>query len=173
MEHAFHRVRERVDGKHHRQKEFYDSKCHGKPLQPGDLVWLHSNAVPRGKSKKLHHPWTGPWWTVKRVSDAVYRLQGLSGCCWKRVIVHFDWLKPCHPDTHRSTDSHFATQSSPSESRPSMPMQSRVGTHLEIHANDPIPPQRNPLRSRQPPDRYAVVISHWTMGRSFTKKGAV
>ena len=61
MEHAFHRVRERVDGKHQRQEEFYDSKCHGKPLQPGELVWLHSNAVPRGKSKKLHHPWTGPW----------------------------------------------------------------------------------------------------------------
>ena len=79
MEDAFHHVRAKMDGKQQRQKEIYDTKCHGKPFQTGDLVWLHSNAVPRGKSKKLHHLWNGPWRIVKHVSDAVYRLQGLSG----------------------------------------------------------------------------------------------
>ena len=159
IEDAFHRVRERVDGEQQRQ-ELYDSKCHGKPFQTGDLVWLHSNAVPRGKSKKLHHPWNSPWRRVKRLSDAVYRLQGLSGCR-RRVVVHFDWLKTCHPDIRWSTDSHSTTQSCPSKpSKPSIPLQSCVGTNLEIYVNDLTPPQCNPLRSRQPPDCYTAVISN-------------
>lgn len=126
-----------------------------------DLVWLHSNAVPQGKSKKLHHPWKGPWRIVKHVSDAVYRLQGLSGRR-RRVIVHFDRLKPCHPNTcWNLTGSHPEIQSSPSESlRSPQPIPSCVGTNLEIYANNPISTRRNPPRTRHPPDRYAAVISH-------------
>ena len=39
-----------------RQKSFYDEKVHGKSYNVGDMVWLHSTVVPRGKSRKLHHP---------------------------------------------------------------------------------------------------------------------
>ena len=124
-------------------------------------MWLHSNSVPRGKSKKLHHLWNGPWRIVKCVSDAVYQLQGLSGHR-RHVIVQSDRLKPCHPNTHWNlTDSHPETQPSPSESlRPPQPIPSCVGTNLEIHTNDAIPTQRNPPQTRHPPDRYAAVISH-------------
>ena len=62
-----------------RQKALYDDKVHRKPFAVGDRVWLHSPVVPRGKSRKLHHPWTGPWQVVKRLSDAVYRLQSQTG----------------------------------------------------------------------------------------------
>ena len=95
MEKAFHTVREHVGDKQERQKEFYDQKCHGKPFQTGDLVYLHSPVAPRGQAKKLHHPWTGPWRVLKPLSEAVYRIQGPSGSKQRRVIVHFDRLKPC------------------------------------------------------------------------------
>ena len=58
-----------------------------------------SQVVPRGGSKKLYHPWTGPWKVIKQVSDAVYRIQGPSGSKQKRHVVHFDRLKPCAKGT--------------------------------------------------------------------------
>ena len=35
------------------------------PWEPGDLVWLHTPVVPKGKPRKLHCPWTGPFRVVK------------------------------------------------------------------------------------------------------------
>eukprot|EP00731_Ephydatia_muelleri_P005167 Em0002g1343a len=49
IEAAYLRVRENVSKKHECQKQFYDRKCHGDPFEEGDLVWLHSPVVPRGK----------------------------------------------------------------------------------------------------------------------------
>ena len=46
---------------HKRQKAVYDEKIHGKPFDLDDNVWLHSPAIPRGQSKKLNHPWKGPF----------------------------------------------------------------------------------------------------------------
>ena len=66
LEIAYQRVRERMGHKLSRQKDLYDRKLHGDPFQPGDLVWLHSPAVPRGQPKKLHRPWTGPFRVVRR-----------------------------------------------------------------------------------------------------------
>ena len=40
------------------------AKTQGRPFQKGDLVWLHSPATPRGRSRKLHKPWTGPFCVV-------------------------------------------------------------------------------------------------------------
>ena len=44
-----------------KQKQIYDHKVYGSPLEPNTLVWLHFTVIPRGGSKKLHYPWTGPW----------------------------------------------------------------------------------------------------------------
>ena len=52
-----------------------DKKAHGQPFDPGDLVWLHSPAVPHGHSRRLHRPWTGPYRIVAQLSDAIYRIQ--------------------------------------------------------------------------------------------------
>ena len=49
---AYAIVRERLQVEHQRQKDFYGEKVYGKPLR---LVWVHSPAVPRGRSRKLHH----------------------------------------------------------------------------------------------------------------------
>ena len=80
-------------------EDFYNHKVHGKPYAPGNLVWLHSSVIDKGKSHKLHHPWTRPYKVVKKLSDATYRVQKLQGCK-QRKMVHFDQLKSC-PDNIR------------------------------------------------------------------------
>ena len=50
---AYQHVREKVKGQHEKQKEYYNRKIHGKPYSDGDLVWLYSPAVAKGRSKKL------------------------------------------------------------------------------------------------------------------------
>ena len=68
MENAFILAREHSLKPHHRQKELYDRKVHGKPFEKGDYVWLNSPMGRRGTSKKLHHPWTGPFKVLTRIS---------------------------------------------------------------------------------------------------------
>ena len=101
MQKAFDVARRNVNTTTEKMKEFYDQKIHGKPYDPGDLVWLHNPAVPKGKSRKLHSPWSGPYKVVKRLSTAVYRIQDQQGNGSRRrrrprLVVHFDRLKPCH-----------------------------------------------------------------------------
>lgn len=55
---AYQCVRERMGRTLERQKELYHRKAHRNPYVPGDLVWLHSPAVPRGRSRKLHRPYS-------------------------------------------------------------------------------------------------------------------
>ena len=60
-----------------RQKDFYDRKVHGEPYKTGDLVWMHTTVVPPGHSRKLHHPWTGPFKVIQRLSESNYKVKGL------------------------------------------------------------------------------------------------
>ena len=76
---SYNHVRENLRTGHKQQKEFYDQRVHGEPYKEGDLVWLHSPVVPRGKSKKFHHPWTGPFKVIKCLSEVTYRIQSVSG----------------------------------------------------------------------------------------------
>jgi len=94
MNQAFTLARKHSLLKHAKQKELYDKKVHGKPYQKGDYVWLHSPMGKREVSKKLNHPWSGPYKVVKKLSEANYRIEQLQGK-WSRKIVHFDRLKPC------------------------------------------------------------------------------
>jgi len=54
------------------QKEIYDKKAHGQVYKKDDLVWLHNAAVTKGKSKKFHRIWVGPYRVVKSISDVTY-----------------------------------------------------------------------------------------------------
>ena len=73
LENAYCLVRERCEAEHKRQKSIYDEKVHGKPFNCGDLVWLYPPAVPRGKSRKFHHPWKGPFKVIVRVVECTYK----------------------------------------------------------------------------------------------------
>ena len=91
LEDAYSLAREKLGASHERRKEQYDRRVHGNPFQPADLVWLHSTVIPQGHSRKLHHPWTGPYTVVERVSDSDYRIKGLRGRR-KTHIVHSSYV---------------------------------------------------------------------------------
>ena len=98
LQSAYALVREQCEMEHQRQKAIYDKKAHGRPYEKGDLVWLFSPVVPRGHSRKLHHPWKGPFVVVDKIGITTYKIKPSrnSGKC---QIVHFDRLKPCAPNT--------------------------------------------------------------------------
>jgi transposase InsO family protein len=76
---AYQRVRTNLTTAHNRQKDYYDQRIHGRPIQPGNLVWLLSPAVPVGHSRKLHCPWTGPYEVLQKLSDCTYKIQSRDG----------------------------------------------------------------------------------------------
>ena len=113
MEDAYKKVHCMMGSKQDRQKELYDWARHGEPFQCGDLVMLHSPVVPRGHSKKLHCSWDGPYKIVKVLSKVTYRIQ----CCQsrrRRLVVHFDRLKPCPADIREREPSVTQTAAVPS-----------------------------------------------------------
>ena len=64
----------------------------------GEWVWLHFPAVLRGRSPKLHWPWTGPFVVIEVLSDVTYRVHSEKpkpGCRRQRFVVHSNHLKPC------------------------------------------------------------------------------
>ena len=92
LRNAYKQVRQTTQQRHLRQKDFYID------VTLPTWRWLFSDVIPRGQNKKLHHPWTGPFKELQKLSDVTYRLQRTSGRCRKQV-VHFDRLKPYHPVT--------------------------------------------------------------------------
>jgi hypothetical protein len=155
---SFERVRQSLATKQEVQKQLYDNKVHGDPYKVGNLVWFHNPVVPQGTSRKLHHPWSGPYKIVKCLSDVNYRIQSLEHS-QKRLFVHFDRHRPCTSQPPSCYD--------PSELRDTLNQpQPAVGAHLEVVEPDdhnlnvqPMPWQRPvsrryPQRSRRPPDRY-------------------
>eukprot|EP00731_Ephydatia_muelleri_P005415 Em0002g1591a len=174
LQEAYKLVREKCQAEHKRQKALYDEKVHGKPFSPGDLVWLHSPAVPRGRSRKLHHPWKGPLKVVERLGESNYKIKSLQGRK-KTQIVHFDKLKPCVASTAEDRQN----------SRPPTTPETQIdrqptGKHVELldsYDDEPVaeepatdaappPPQeiniqpRYPVRNRHPPDRYGAYVEH-------------
>ena len=141
LHNAYAIVRERCSIEHRRQKSFYNEKVHGKSYNVGDMVWLHSTVVPRGKSRKLHHTWKGPFEIVEPTGESDYRIKAQKG---KRTqVVHFDRLKPCTPRT-RLAQSGGAEQQR-STSNPCKPHV--LGEQLNIESDDDEPP---PPRDQQP-----------------------
>ena len=96
LEKAYSRVREHMDTTLDRQKELYDRRVHGEEFNVGDLVWLHNPAINKSRGRKLHLcPWSGPNRIIKKLSTAVYRIQDTRPNKRKRLVVHFNRLKPC------------------------------------------------------------------------------
>ena len=91
LQRAFEITRKRLQANAVRQKKHYDVKASGKPLIPGDFVWLHMPQRTKGLSPKLQKQWDGPYMVINRLSDAVYRIQKNARTTSK--VVHFDRLK--------------------------------------------------------------------------------
>ena len=93
LEAAYEKVRQTTGAKQEVQRQLYN-RVHGDMHQVGDHVWLHTKLLSRGNTKKLHQPQTGPYRVVKRLSDSTYWIQLLQAP-HKRLVVHYNWLKPC------------------------------------------------------------------------------
>ena len=51
LKEAYALVRNHFELEHQQQKAIYDKTVHGKPFSKGDMVWLSSPAIPRGRSR--------------------------------------------------------------------------------------------------------------------------
>ena len=167
---AYEQVREHVGHQQERQQEIYNKKVHGKPHEPGVLVWLFNPAIPRGRARKFHRPWTGPYRVLTRLSDRNYRLKNVHNHQVK--TVHFDRLKP-RPANIRLPPPRRTLRSPPPVSSaendielvddddfpPLAPALARIPPPTSHPPPTPPPPPRHyPSRSRNPVNRYGDVI---------------
>ena len=166
LEDAYSLAREKLGASHKRRKEQYDRRVHGNPFKPADLVWLHSTVIPQGHSRKLHHPWTGPYTVIERVSESDYRIKGLRGRR-RTHIVHFDRLKLCAPGTRFLTavdgDSAAGHPHTPTPTNLSTPDVFGEDMQLittETEQPQPPAPRRYPQRDRRPPVRFDPGVPH-------------
>ena len=153
LESAYLRVRDHLQSRHDHRKEYYDRKIHGKPYAVGDLVWLHSSVIPKGTTRKFHHPWTGPYKISTKLSDADYRITDVSK---KRPpqVVHFNRLKRCAPGT-RFLQNIVADEPISPELQTCEEISYHFGETLDIVDDLACPTNhRYPSRNRHPPDRY-------------------
>ena len=166
LESAYNVVRYHQQQSFQRQKNYYDKQVHGNPYQEGDLVWLHSSVVPSGQSRKFHQPWTGPFKVVRQLSDCTYRIQGTTGQ-EKRIVVHFDRLKPYCPRKDPPSDTEITTTTpSHSPAATTEKIINNFGDHLQLVEDDSpeaapvVREPRYPQRSRRPPERLLEVVEH-------------
>ncbi len=157
LEDDYDRVRDETNQKQERQREFYNRKIHGEPYSVRDLVFLNTPAIPRGQVRKLHRRWTGPFRVVWCFSEATYCIQERQSPR-RRLIVHFDRLKPCPPGIRLKDRT---TLRPPRVSITPLP-RPPPGTNLEVVYSDPLcapPASRYPSRDRRAPDFTVHAVS--------------
>ena len=184
LESIYHEVRTKTGLQQNRQKELYDQKSRGSPFKVGDLVWLHCPAVPRNSHKKFHCPWQGPSTVTKTINDVLYQISP-QGSPRKKLIVHFDRLKPYHarqvpggtqnqPESSDSESDKTGHEADPEDTEEDY-FYFQEDRELPPHLPDQSDPQetesseeelstertlRRSTRTRRPPDRYGVYIQH-------------
>ena len=137
---AFELARKTAGVQHERQKEYYDRKAIDDPHAVGDLVWVLNPRVPKNSSKKLFHPWSGPFRVIKKLSECTYRVQRQGGRR-QRQVLHFNRLKPCpkdirldHSDQASPVHHPSTKKTSPKNNEQTPPPP--IGTHLELVDDD-------------------------------------
>lgn len=157
---AYDNVQQNTNTKLDRQKELYNRRVHGDPHSPGDLVWLHNPAVPKGRARKFHRPWTGPHQVLDKLSDATYRIKNTHN--GRVSVVHFDRLKKCHPNTRLPQPSRNGQQLRTTQPHPNPPRP--IGSDLQLLDSDeqdqPNDAHRYPVRNRRPPERLMQYHGH-------------
>ena len=91
MRYAFKLVRAHLSARQICQKDWYDRSKHGSKYSVGDWVMLFNPRVKKGRRRKLHRPFEGPYRVVKVLNDVLFRIQLVKGR--KRRVVHFNRLK--------------------------------------------------------------------------------
>ena len=143
---AYQSVRLRTARQLEHQAELYNQKLHGKPHGVGSHVWVLFPQVPRGKSKKLYRPWSGPFVVVKRLSDVTYRVQEVKNRR-RRIVVHFNRLKRYTRDTTMHQQSRSEELRKGTET-PEVSRRHYFGANLEVADDEDVqqvlPPSPRP-----------------------------
>ncbi|GBN25038.1 hypothetical protein AVEN_141570-1 [Araneus ventricosus] len=71
--HAF--AREEIKLASERMKTRYDSRATDHQFKEDDIVWMYNSKRRKGPSPKLQQNRKGPYTVVKKLNDAVYRVQ--------------------------------------------------------------------------------------------------
>ena len=132
LEQAYLLARTAMDTAAQRQKLLHDKKVHGEPYKVDYLVWLLNPVTPKGKSQKLHCPWSGSFRVVKKLSCVVYHIQDTRSRR-RSQVVHFDRLKPCDPNIRIPESSQPARNTSPA-SAPTLQCTSNIPETNELGA---------------------------------------
>ncbi|KAL5469186.1 hypothetical protein EMCRGX_G030404 [Ephydatia muelleri] len=140
LQEAHQLVREKCQTEHSRQKMLYSRRVHGKTYQVGDMVLLHSCVIPRGKCRKLHNPWTGPFQVEDIIGESVYKIQSPKGGA--ELLDSFEDV-----DDETETDAHMELPAVEDQPEP-------VPDRIEQA------PHRYPTRTRKAPDRYGAYAHH-------------
>ena len=173
LEKSFQEVRAKMSQKQIRQKELYDQKSHGAPFEMNDRVWFNFPAIPRGKHKKFHRLWQGPFVIKKKISDVLYQIQQENSS--RNQIVHFDRLKPswirnfdnnaapaATPNTEEEEEDYYTyiRQATPeietSSSSEAEPMEESSGE--DDQQSQPV--LRSSIRTRRLPSRNIDYVPH-------------
>ena len=93
MQQARARVLKYMEIQQQRQIEYYDKGVRGKTYAVSDFVFLHTQAVGRGYSKKFHKPWQGPFKVVEVLRPTVYRIAECANPR-RQKVVYFNRLMP-------------------------------------------------------------------------------
>ena len=182
MSEAYNKVRAKTARQLKHQSDVYNQKVHGKPYKVGDHVWVLFPQTPRGKSKKLYRPWSGPFVVVKKLSDVTYRVQEAKNRR-RRLVIHFNRLKPYRGKVTNCQLPQRESQSSDVHTQDEEPKRHYFGSQLELaddESDTPILPapsehnadpenepqgerlninRRYPQRNRQPPNRFSQEYS--------------
>lgn len=86
------RVRERMNIRSSRVKNWYDRQTRKLLFQEGQKVWFYNPRRVKGKAPKLQSSWEGPFFIVKKLNDVVYCIQKTSK--HRKKVVHADRLAP-------------------------------------------------------------------------------
>ena len=95
-------ARKHLSTQQRKQKEYYDRSTHGKPLEVGDQVYLHSEVPAPGVPAKLSRRWKGPYVVHKALSEVLYEIRNPQRPT-ESIVVHFNRLKPAPEEQLRPT----------------------------------------------------------------------
>ncbi|THD25434.1 hypothetical protein D915_003639 [Fasciola hepatica] len=77
------------------QKEFYDCKAYGMPVQPDEQDWAKSMTQILEIASKFKHTWTGPFIVIETLSPTICRVARVGeNPETQNQIVHYNRLKP-------------------------------------------------------------------------------
>ena len=108
LEKCYNIVRRNISKEQIHQKDQYDKKQAGSNFTVNDMVWLQHNPAKKSKnrSRKLYCPWQGSFKILEIINDVTYKIQWMDSP-HKKIVVHFNRLKPYRQRTVIQEDAQF------------------------------------------------------------------